>query len=420
MLNIYLVVNKSNSIASQFLEEQKIAKIVHSASSLSSDTTIDQNIYDVDKFIYIYYGDVKDNNVAFKQDLSKFKMMLKSAFFSTNSILFILVQADPDIKEYVQTVLKESDLPKENIEIVEHNETLMIPELVKYISGVSLGDTTKNTYLNVYISEAGKNEKERYENKASDKIKNITPQLVDDSEMYRRRVRNVAISNDRIVSQKETINLSKEEFPMHKRKTLDFKETIVVSGEQYTNFLDIAKAYATYFEYVGTRCLVINMTNESFEIRKKGINRLSLFDLEHQYIPEHPISYINLNLANFSHLIANEDNLISISVKILVVKEELYSIVCNILRCSLGNFKIVKLIHKQSLSFEKLKSVPVTPDVIVVTNKLIDEDFDISSYRDDFHGTICVLEPDTFTTIDDQRDFYYDCFGNTGGEDYND
>lgn len=416
MLNIYLVVNKSNSIASQFLEEQKIAKIVHSASSLSADTSIDQNIYAVDKFIYIYYGDVKDNHIAFKQDLSKFKMMLRSAFFDTKSILFILVQTDPNVKEYVQTVLKEADLPPEYIEIVEHKDTLMIPELVKYISGVSLGDTTKNTYLNVYLTEAGKEEKERYDNKAADNIRNITPKLVDDNEMYRRRVRNIAISNDRIVSQNETINLSKEEFPVHKRKTLDFKETIIVSGEMYSDYVEVAKSFATYLEYVGTRCLFINMTGTSLEIRKKGINRLTLFDIEHQYTPEHPISYIELNLSNFAHFISNEDNLSSIPVKILVIDNFLYSIICRILKCSLGKFKIVKLVHKQKESFEALKKAPVKPNVIVVSTKLIDVDFDITSYRKYFKDTVCVMEPETFSTIDDQKDFYYDCFGSDRGD----
>lgn len=405
-----MVVNKKTNVH-HYLEEHKIVHVVHFANSLIDNEKVNQSIIDIDKFIYIYYGDTTDEDVAFKSDLNRFRKMLDSTFFSTRSILFILVKSRPNVKDFIESTLKDTTFPKEDVEIIEHTGELMLPDLTKYISGINLGDITKNTYINVYLTEKGKNEKVRFPNTAS-QIERITPQLADEMSMYLTRVKNLGIANDRIINQQDNLPTTVDEFPILEKKTLKFTDTIIITGIPYTNYDNAALYYSKYLLSVRKRCLLINM-NEGDHILSQFNNNfsmISLHNLTSTYIPEHPISYISLTLNSLSFFIANEANIESIDIKIILVSISNFDVICRIFSCLPSILKKVVVLHKKKDDFEKLKLYKWNPTVILVQNALFNDNFDLLSYSSFFKNSSCVLLPNHLENILDIKEFYYNCF----------
>ena len=131
MLSAYLVVNKP-STAAEYLEKHNILHIEHYSTSLST-RDINDSIIDVDKLLYIYYGDVPDDTM-FKADLSTLRNRLESAYFTCRSFLFILVKARPDLPDYIHAALDRFHFDDDKLEIIVHDKELMLPELSNYIS----------------------------------------------------------------------------------------------------------------------------------------------------------------------------------------------------------------------------------------------------------------------------------------------
>lgn len=417
MIKVYMIVNKKTNVH-QYLEEHKIVKIVHFSNSLIGNEKVNQSIIDIDKFIYVYYGDTEDEDIAFKSDLNRFRTMLDSTFFSTRTILFILVKARSEVKDFVESALKNVKLSKEDIEIIEHKGELMLPDLTKYISGINIGDVTKNTYLNVYLTESGKKEKERFQNTVT-QIERITPQLADEKSMYTIRAKNLGVANDRLITQSDNSPITVNEFSIFKKKTIEFTDNIIITGMPYSSYENAAVYYSKYLISLRKRCLIINIDDENNILPKfdKNISIVSLNKLNSLYIPEYPLAYMPLNLNSLSFFIANESNIGSIDIKIILVSIRYYDIICRIFGSLPSNSKKIIALHKKKDDFERIKEYKWKPNVILVQNSIFNDKFDLVSYSSVFKDSTCVILPSNLENLIDMKDFYFDCFGKGGIED---
>ena len=411
MLSAYLVVNKP-STAAEYLEKHNILHIEHYSTSLST-RDINDSIIDVDKLLYIYYGDVPDDTM-FKADLSTLRNRLESAYFTCRSFLFILVKARPDLPDYIHAALDRFHFDDDKLEIIVHDKELMLPELSNYISGVTIGDTTKNSFIDVYITEAGKEDKERYPNVATENLDMITPLLVDEAAMYKSRTISLAPSFDITVTQTEKEKDFSIDTVPYSRKTIQFMETsIVVSGDTYSSYEFAALLMAEHFIDMGERVFLVDLTDVGLlPILGDNLNIISLPQLWHRYVPEKLLTYIHIKPDEYASVIANESNLDSTKYKIIVVPNNYFEQIYKIESYSLATLKSMYVLHKLRVSFDACTKFKDKLTALVVDNSVFDEDFNISSYKDAYTNVSCVLLPQD---TEYKHSFYYDCFDSSGG-----
>lgn len=404
MINAYLIVNKPNT-AAEYLEKNNILHIVKYSSSLAAQT--DDAIVDVDKLLYLYYGDIKDDT-AFKADLSILKNKLTSAYFTCRSFLFILVEARDDLPDYIHAALDRFGYSEDQLEIIQHNKKLMLPELSNYISGVTVGDVTQNTYINVYVTEKGREDKERYHNQVNDEIKRIVPSLVDENEMYRSRIASLSASYDTVVAQEEQEKPNMVLDEMKSRKTVHFLDTILITGDEYTHYRNAAVYLAEYFKSIGERTLVVNLCNSSISyLFEEDTNEIVSSQLWHRYLPENMITYINIKQEMYANILSNEQNIESVTTKIVVVPKNMFDVIHRIETHTMSNLYTVYVLHKKEDSFDETLKYNNIIDALVVDDLIFNEEFDIIRYKDKFSNSSCVLLP-----LDDEqrKTFYFDCF----------
>lgn len=405
MINAYLVVNKP-SVAAEYLEKHNILHIVRYTSSLAAQDMNDA-IIDVDKLLYIYYGEVPDDT-AFKADLSILRSRLESAYFTCRSFMFILVKARPGLSDYIHAALDRFEYPEDKLEIIEHDRELMLPELSTYISGVTLGDTTNNSYIDVYVSEAGKEDKERYTNRMDETIATITPTLVDEAAMYKSRIVSLSQTYDSVVSQTEAERDLMSNTPPFSRKTMAFMDTILVAGEPFSNYTKVAVTFAEHYADIGERVLVVNLTGNSFlDLFFSPVNTPNLPDMWYRYTPEKLVTYLSAKVGDYAMILTNENNIEAVNVKIVVVPPEAFELIHRIETYSLSKLHTVYVLHKQRASFEQCINLKESIDTIIVDPTLFNDTFNIGDYRKHFVNTACVMLPQS---LDQKHSFYSDCF----------
>lgn len=409
MINAFLIVNKP-SIAPDYLEKHNILHIAHYTNSLSA-IDLNTTIIDVDKLLYIYYGDVKDDS-AFKADLSILRNRLESAYFTCRSFMFILVKARPGLTDYINAALSNIVVTNEDLEIIYHDKELMLPELSNYISGVSIGDTTKNTYIDVYVTEVGKEDKERYNNIIDENVSAIVPSLVDEVSLYKNKVVSLSSSfNNTIIEQEKSKDFVFDAAP-HLKKIVRFMDTIIVSGEEYTDLAYIGKVLCTHFESLGERVLLVNLLNKDISYMLNTLfNTINLQQIWHKYLPEHLISYINLKFVEYPLLLSNEYNINSVTTKIVITPKEVFEKIHKIESYSLTNLKTAFILHKRKESFDNAKQIKEMLNTLIVDNKVFNDDFNMSNYKQVFENISCVMLP---TNTEQESNFFYDCFNEIG------
>lgn len=409
MINAFLIVNKP-SIAPDYLEKHNILHIAHYTNSLSA-IDLNTTIIDVDKLLYIYYGDVKDDS-AFKADLSILRNRLESAYFTCRSFMFILVKARPGLTDYINAALSNIVVTNEDLEIIYHDKELMLPELSNYISGVSIGDTTKNTYIDIYVTEVGKEDKERYNNIIDENVSAIVPSLVDEVSLYKNKVVSLSSSfNNTIIEQEKSKDFVFDAAP-HLKKIVRFMDTIIVSGEEYTDLAYIGKVLCTHFESLGERVLLVNLLNNDISYMLNTLfNTINLQQIWHKYLPEHLISYINLKFVEYPLLLSNEYNINSVTTKIVITPKELFEKIHKIESYSLTNLKTAFILHKRKESFDNTKEIKEMLNTLIVDNKVFNDDFNMGNYKQVFENISCVMVP---TNTEQESNFFYDCFNEIG------
>ena len=406
MLSAYLVVNKP-STAAEYLEKHNIMHIEHYATSLSSKDMSD-SIIDVDKLLYIYYGDVPDDT-TFKADLSVLRNRLESAYFTCRSFLFILVKARPDLPDYIHAALDRFHYDEDKLEIIIHNKELMLPELSNYISGVTIGDTTKNSFIDVYITEAGKEDKERYYNIATENLDMITPSLVDEAAMYKSRIVSLAPNFDINVSQVEKEkDFSIDSMP-YSRKAVQFMETtILVSGDTYTSYEFASLLFARHFTDIGERVFIVDLTDVGIlSILGEDLNIVTLPQLWHRYVPEKLLTYIHIKPNEYASILSNESNIDSTKYKIVVLPSAYFEQIHKVEIYSLATLYSVYVLHKTHISFDMCTKFKDKLTALVVDSSVFDENFNIGAYKEVYKNVSCVLLPQD---TEYKHNFYYDCF----------
>lgn len=410
MQTAFLVINR-NTQAPEYLEQRSIVKITKFVPSLTSIDIRNMEIVDVDKFIYVYYAS-NESDLQFRADMNMFRQLVNSAFFHAQQALFVLVDdKNPLTSDLIYSACRDSELRSDNIEIIHHEGALMLDNLTQYISGSSIGDTTSSTYNTVYITEADKEERVRYENGLTG-TRYILPQLTDMAAMYRQRARNEAVSTGRKVTESYSAPEPLKQFTAV--ASVDFKETVgfVISGEEFSGYEFSSKFLSVFLTNRGKRVMVVSIDpTVSLGRMFRDATMVSKQDIQVPYFSEKTTSYIELNFASLSYFITCMDNIKSIDYFVFLVQRQNFAASISVINQLCDKCYSIFVSHYREESMRNYLDMGVKTDTLFMSRDLIDQEFDASKYRKDVKGTICALFPSRYDENVDLAEFYQFCLG---------
>ena len=256
MLSGYLVVNRETQVQ-EFLTRRSIMDIKAEHRALTELDLTHLEIIDVDKFIYIYYASA-DSEIAFRTDLNIYRQLLESPFFHADESVFILVGAETaNIDDLIRAAARNGK-DKTQLRIIHHSGQLQLNDVLRYLVGSVFGNEVTTLYKDVFIREADKEERERFEPKGGD-VREIIPSLTDTYTSYHQKVK---VEAGRIISESNELPHTVDDFSpvnLPKEKTFD---TFLITGDMFSMYHLAVGFLATYFESCGKRTLIVDARNE--------------------------------------------------------------------------------------------------------------------------------------------------------------
>lgn len=382
MQRAYLVINKDTQIAG-YLTQRSILDVVDERRSLTDLDLNNMPIVDVERLIIIFY-DLADGGLSFRAEMNALRNLLSSAFFNADTMTVILVNIeDPMTEDIINSAIRDSKLSHGNLEVIHHDGTLMFSDVGNYLAGAAIGQQSSSTFKSVYIREADKEEKDRFENvPGENSIDTLLPALTDMSALYKQRAHVEAISAGRVVmdtaSRPETVN----EFTRIDVISTKTYPTFVVSGEDFTMFERAAGYLVDYERGIGRRVLVIN-TDYTVNIAEAvgECVELNLEGLKMQSTPTNAVAVLSVRFNQLGYVIQYMNNILGIEEVIFNVAEEDYVQMCKFVRQLSDEVYCVYVAHFHKRSVDRFiaKAIPAT--ALFLTFEIFQEDFGLKSRK---------------------------------------
>lgn len=371
MLTAILISNKETPIR-DYLVTNSLFEVTAEERSISNLNRME--IIDVDKLIYIFYN--TDDIISFKTDMSALRKMLDSSFFNIQSATFIFVDTD-DIS--LENIALAASKAVSDTNVIYHKGNLMLTDVGKYLTGKTYGKDAESSYLQVYITEASSDEKERYENK-SDGIDTILPAMTDTSKIYTQR--SIADSMySTIIREKETIRPVVGSFSSYRlSQAKEDKNLLVISGDYYTDFEDSIYSITYSALSIGKRCLIVNML-DSINIPVAGEFE-KIFDLSKNFIPTQEISIVDSNMSRLAYILSNLHRVEGIDIIIIITDCEDYKDISSTMKMSEYITHSIFITHFGYKSIDKFirDKLHLYTDCVFLRNTIFKE-CDISSLK---------------------------------------
>lgn len=394
MQRCFLVINKETQVAS-YLQHRSILEVVEEHRSLSELNMEKLDIVDVDKFLYIYYR-TDDSDLSFRSDMNALRNLLGSAFFHVSEAMFILVNNEnPLLEDLIHSALRNTKMPRDKIEVIQHSGSLMLADVGKYLAGSVSGQTTSSSYRDVFIREAEREEKERYVNSGTG-IESVLPVLTDMAAIYAQRASVEAISAGRVVTENFTRPAFVKDFS---RVNVDIAKTIgsfVVSGEDWT-FPGRATGYLTeYFRTVGRRCLVINLDDDLSVCDEIGASSiLTLMDIKSPITTEASIAIINARFNQLGYIVGFLGNINGVEQYIFNVSPEDYGVVSQLVSQLSEKMYNIFVAHYNRRSLLSYVNSGIKSTALFLSFEHFKEEFGLKAFKDDLKGTVVAEFPES-------------------------
>lgn len=405
MQRAYLVINKDTQIAG-YLTHRSILEVIEERRTITDLNINNMPIVDADRMIMIYYK-TDDEGLSFRAEMNALRNLLSSAFFNTDSLTVILVNMDdPLTEDLVHSATRDSKLTNDKIEIIHHDGTLMFSNVGEYIAGAAVGQQTSSSFRSVYIREADKEEKDRYDNVAGpDGIDTVLPALTDMSTLYRQRAHVEAISAGRNVREDATRPEVVEEFTRISVSSTKTYPLFVVSGEMFTNYERATKYLVDYTRVIGRRILVVN-TNQEVDLvgMLDECLEISLQSIKVQSTPGSPVAILNIRFNQLSYLFQFLGNILGIEEIIFNVAIEDYVQMCRFAKQMSSDVSMVYVAHFHKKSVENFISKNIPATAIFLTFELFQEDFNLQGYKKELKRCIVGKFPTEDVDVIEFRD----------------
>lgn len=413
MQTAFLVVTKETGIAS-YLTNRSILDVHEEHRSLSELNLDTIGIVDVNKLIYIYYSTGEEGDLSFRADMNTLRTLTTSAFFHADEMIFVLVNNDnPLMEDLIMSALRGSDLPKDKIAVHHHSGTLLFQDVGRYVSGSALGQQTTSTYRDVYIREADKEERDRFDNTKSS-LEAVLPTLTDMATLYHNRASVEALSSGRIVLESSNRPVSTQNFTRMEERKNKIVDSFIISGERWTKSERAAGYLVEYCRGVGRRVLVINLNNLiSIEDTIGECTVLSLLDIKNPVTPEKPIAVLNARFDQLAYILEFLRHVRGVEQYIFNVLPGNYRLTHQLITQFSETVYAVYVAHYTEGSIREYLDAGLKAQCLWVSfERFKSEDIDLKKYKDDFKGTIVAVFP---TEDVDYSEFY---FYSTGEESY--
>lgn len=253
MIKGYLVVNKETPVQ-DFLVRRSIMDVKAERRSLSELDIQHLEIIDVDKFLYIYYAG-EDTELSFRADLNMFRQLLDSPFFHADESMFLLVDCNSANSDDLIKAAARNGRDKTKLRIIHHTGTLTLSDVSQYVIGSVIGSTAVTSYKDVYIREADKEERERFDPVGGD-IREIIPELTD---MYTNYQQKVAVEAGRIINRETYRPAVVNDFSPVKVPQEHMMSSFIVYCAKYSSGENTAQFLSMYLNRAGERTLIVDL-----------------------------------------------------------------------------------------------------------------------------------------------------------------
>ena len=392
MQRAFLVVNKETQIAS-YLEHRSIMKVTEEHRSLSEVDLEKIAIVDVEKFLYIYYQ-TDDGDLSFRSDMNALRNLLGSAFFHVSECLFILVNnSNPLLEDFIYSALRDSNIPRNKIEIIQHTGSLMLSDVGHYVSGSAAGQTTNSSYKDVFIREADKEEKQRYINTDSG-INAVLPVLTDMASIYSQRANVEAISAGISVNESVTKPEVVDDFSRISASVNKVTQTFIVSGERWTSPERAVSYLVNYLRAQGQRLFIINLDKTVNIESIVGENtNITLLGTRNSVTPEKPVSVITARFDQLGYIIQFLRNVRGVEHYIFNVLPGDYVRGCNLISQLAERLYTVFVAHYSENSIEYYINSGMKSTALFLSFECFNKDFQLKKYKSELEGTIVAEFP---------------------------
>lgn len=394
MQRAFLVVNKSTQIAS-YLTHRSILEITEEHRSLTELDLTNMPIVDCDKLIIIHYAS-DDDGLNFRSDMNALRNLLGSAFFNVDELVVIFVNfEDPLAEDLVFSATRGSTLTKDKTTIIHHQGTLMLSDVGKYLAGSAIGQTTSSTFRAVYVREADKEEKDRFENiKTDDGIDTLLPVLTDMSSLYKQRAHVEAISAGHVISESaprpETVN----DFSRVDVATTKTLPLFVVAGDRWTGSERGVGYLVEYTRIIGRRVLVVN-TDPTVDIAEYvgECTPLLISSLKVSSTPATPVAVLNARFNQLGFIVQFLHNVLGIEEIIFNVTKEDYLQMCKFARQMSEDVSEVFISHFHEDAVTRFIADALPASSLFLTFEIFHEMFELEKYKSDLKGIVVAKFP---------------------------
>lgn len=405
MQRALLVINRQTQIAA-YLQHRSILEVVEERNTLTTIDLQNMPIIDTDRIVMIYYAS-DDEGLSFRAEMNALRNLLSSAFFNTDTLTVILVNVeDPLTEDLVYSATRDSKLTKDKIEIVHHTGTLMFSDVGKYIAGAASGQNTSSTYKSVYVREADKEEKDRYENTAGqDALDTILPALTDMAALYKQRAHVEAISAGRVVSESAPRPEVVNDFTRVDIVTTKTYPVFVVSGEQWAAPEKAIKFLVEYSRVVGRRVLVVN-TDSNIDITQVTgeCAELTIGSLKVSSTPPAPVAVLSCRFNQLGYVVQFLNNILGITEIYFNVAQSDYVQMCKFAAQLSDEASFVYVAHFNEDSIKRFIQEGTPATSLFLNFELFHNNFDLESYREDLKRVVVAKLPGEDADVIEFRD----------------
>lgn len=417
MQRCYLVVNKDTQVAA-YLTNRSIVSITEERRSLAELDIRAMPIVDVEKMVIIHY-ETDDGGLSFRADMNALRNLLGSAFFHADDLTVILVNfADPLAEDLVYSATRDSSLTRDKITIIHHTGTLMLADVGKYLAGSAIGQNTSSTYKSVFVREADKEEKDRFENLVGDDgLDKILPVLTDMSALYKQRSHVEAISAGHVVTESAVRPEVVTDFTNVDVQNLKVMPVFVVSGDQWTSSERAVRYLVDYARVIGRRVLVVNTDSRvDMEQALGSCTTLVVQGLRVSSTPASPVALLNARFNQIGYIAQFLGNILGIEEVLFNVSKEDYKQMCHFAGQMSEEVHRVFISHFNEDSIKLFLSEGTPADSLFLTFELFSSEFDLGKYKKDFKGIVVAKFPVEDVDVIEFRDLSTGAKGDEGGE----
>lgn len=405
MQRCYLVVNKETQIAS-YLQHRSILEVVEERRSLTELDLRNMPIVDVEKLVIIHYTS-DDGGLGLRSDMNALRNLLSSAFFHADELVCILVNfEDPLAEDLIHSATRDSNLTHDKISVIHHSGTLMLSDVGTYLAGSAAGQTASSTYKSVYIREASKEEKDRFDNVPSEEgLDAILPVLTDMAALYKQRAHVEAISAGHVISESAPRPEVVSDFSRVEVATIKTFPVFVVAGEQWTNNERAVRYLVDYTRVIGRRVLVVN-TDASVNMEKcvGECTALTVAGLKVSSTPATPVAVLTVRFNQVGYVVQFLNNILGIEEIIFNVRQSDYRQMCKFARQMSEESTLIYVAHFNEKSVKEFISGAVPATSLFLTFEMFHENFDLEHYRKELERVVVAKFPTDDIDVIEFRD----------------